>query len=204
MQIEVGKENSMVTVGVLGIQGAVREHLEKLSLIPNVQAITVKTRHELSKVQGIIIPGGESTAIGKLLKEFSLIDPLKQKIEQGLPVWGTCAGMILLAKEIYKESTGHLEVMNIAVKRNAYGSQLNSFSTTKIIEEISENPIPLVFIRAPYVERFWEEVRIIVEVEGNIVACRENNMLATSFHPELTEDLSFHRYFVEHMILAKE
>lgn len=204
MQIEAGKENYMVTVGVLGIQGAVIEHLEKLRLIPNVEVITVKTLHELSKVQGIIIPGGESTAIGKLLKEFSLIEPLKQRIEQGLPVWGTCAGMILLAKEISKESTGHLEVMNIAVKRNAYGSQLNSFSTTKIIEEISENPIPLVFIRAPYVERFWGGVKIIAEVEGNVVACRENNMLATSFHPELTEDLSFHKYFVERMILGKE
>jgi len=204
MQIEAGKENYMVTVGVLGIQGAVIEHLEKLRLIPNVEVITVKTLHELSKVQGIIIPGGESTAIGKLLKEFSLIELLKQRIEQGLPVLGTCAGMILLAKEISKESTGHLEVMNIAVKRNAYGSQLNSFSTTKIIEEISENPIPLVFIRAPYVERFWGGVKIIAEVEGNVVACRENNMLATSFHPELTEDLSFHRYFVERMILGKE
>lgn len=204
MQIEAGKENYMVTVGVLGIQGAVIEHLEKLRLIPNVEVITVKTLHELSKVQGIIIPGGESTAIGKLLKEFSLIEPLKQRIEQGLPVWGTCAGMILLAKEISKESTGHLEVMNIAVKRNAYGSQLNSFSTTKIIEEISENPISLVFIRAPYVERFWGGVKIIAEVEGNVVACRENNMLATSFHPELTEDLSFHKYFVERMILGKE
>lgn len=204
MQIEAGKENYMVTVGVLGIQGAVIEHLEKLRLIPTVEVITVKTLHELSKVQGIIIPGGESTAIGKLLKEFSLIEPLKQRIEQGLPVWGTCAGMILLAKEISTESTGHLEVMNIAVKRNAYGSQLNSFSTTKIIEEISENPIPLVFIRAPYVERFWGGVKIIAEVEGNVVACRENNMLATSFHPELTEDLSFHRYFVERMILGKE
>lgn len=204
MRIGVGKENSMVTVGVLGIQGAVIEHLEKLRLIPNVEVITVKTLHELSKVQGIIIPGGESTAIGKLLKEFSLIEPLKQRIEQGLPVWGTCAGMILIAKEICKESTGHLEVMNIAVKRNAYGSQLNSFSTTKIIEEISENPIPLVFIRAPYVERFWGGVKIIAEVEGNVVACRENNMLATSFHPELTEDLSFHKYFVERMILGKE
>lgn len=204
MQIEDGKENSMVTVGVLGIQGAVKEHLEKLRLIPNVEAITVKTHQELNKVQGIIIPGGESTAIGKLLKEFLLTEALKQRIEQGLPVWGTCAGMILLAKEICKEPTGHLEVMNIAVKRNAYGSQLNSFSTTKIIEEILENPIPLVFIRAPYVERVWGEARVIAEVEGNIVACRENNMLATSFHPELTEDLSFHRYFVERMILGKE
>lgn len=203
MQIEVGKEKNMVTVGVLSIQGAVREHLEKLQRISKVKAIEVKTKEELGMVEGLIIPGGESTAIGKLLQDFSLIEPLREKIEQGLPVWGTCAGMILLAKKISNDSKTHLNMMNIEVKRNAYGSQLNSFKTIKFIKEVSENPIPLVFIRAPYVENIWGNVEVLCEIEGNIVACKENNMLATSFHPELTEDLSFHKYFVE-MIRFKE
>lgn len=202
MQIEVGKEKNMVTVGVLSIQGAVREHLEKLQRISKVKAIEVKTKEELGMVEGLIIPGGESTAIGKLLQDFSLIEPLREKIEQGLPVWGTCAGMILLAKKISNDSKTHLNMMNIKVKRNAYGSQLNSFKTIKFIKEVSENPIPLVFIRAPYVENIWGNVEVLCEIEGNIVACKENNMLATSFHPELTEDLSFHKYFVE-MIRVK-
>jgi pyridoxal 5'-phosphate synthase pdxT subunit len=197
MQIEVGKEKFMITVGVLSIQGAVREHLEKLQRISKVKAIEVKTKEELDMVEGLIIPGGESTAIGKLLQDFSLIGPLREEIEQGLPVWGTCAGMILLAKKISNDSKTHLSVMNIEVKRNAYGSQLNSFKTLKFIQEVSENPIPLVFIRAPYVENIWGNVEVLCEIEGNIVACKENNMLATSFHPELTEDLSFHKYFVE-------
>lgn len=197
MLIEAGKEKVMITVGVLGIQGAVSEHIDKLHSFTEVKAIAVKTKEELNLVQGIIIPGGESTAIGKLLEEFSLIGPLRERIEKGLPVWGTCAGMILLAKKINKDPKAYLKVMNIEVKRNAYGSQLESFQEQKIIRGISKEPIPLVFIRAPYVERVWGSVDILAEVDGKIVACREKNMLATSFHPELTEDLSFHKYFVE-------
>ncbi|WP_026050949.1 pyridoxal 5'-phosphate synthase glutaminase subunit PdxT [Clostridium tunisiense] len=187
----------MITIGVLGIQGAVSEHIDKLRSFNEVKAIVVKTKEELNLVQGIIIPGGESTAIGKLLEDFSLIEPLRERIEKGLPVWGTCAGMILLAKKISKDPKAYLKVMNIEVKRNAYGSQLESFQEQKIIKEISKEPIPIVFIRAPYVERIWGTVDILAEVDGKIVACREKNMLATSFHPELTEDLSFHKYFVE-------
>lgn len=197
MLIEAGKEKVMITVGVLGIQGAVSEHIDKLHSFTEVKAIVVKTKEELNLVQGIIIPGGESTAIGKLLEEFSLIGPLRERIEKGLPVWGTCAGMILLAKKISKDPKAYLKVMNIEVKRNAYGSQLESFQEQKIIKKISKEPIPIVFIRAPYVERVWGTVDILAEVDGKIVACREKNMLATSFHPELTEDLSFHKYFVE-------
>ncbi len=197
MQIEDGKEKVMITIGVLGIQGAVSEHIDKLRSFNEVKAIVVKTKEELNLVQGIIIPGGESTAIGKLLEDFSLIEPLRERIEKGLPVWGTCAGMILLAKKISKDPKAYLKVMNIEVKRNAYGSQLESFQEQKIIKEISKEPIPIVFIRAPYVERIWGTVDILAEVDGKIVACREKNMLATSFHPELTEDLSFHKYFVE-------
>lgn len=187
----------MVTIGVLGIQGAVKEHVDKLNTLPNVNSIVVKTREELDFVQGLIIPGGESTAIGKLLNDFNLLGYLKNKISNGLPVWGTCAGMILLAKKITNDSNLYLEAMDIEVKRNAYGTQLDSFKTNKIIEEVNDEPIPLVFIRAPYVEKVSEKVQILCKVNENIVACREGNMLATSFHPELTEDLSFHKYFAD-------
>lgn len=187
----------MVTIGVLGIQGAVKEHVDKLNTLPNVNSIVVKTREELDFVQGLIIPGGESTAIGKLLNDFNLLGYLKNKISNGLPVWGTCAGMILLAKKITNDSNLYLEAMDIEVKRNAYGTQLDSFKTNKIIEEVNDEPIPLVFIRAPYVEKVSEKVQILCKVHENIVACREGNMLATSFHPELTEDLSFHKYFAD-------
>lgn len=187
----------MVTIGVLGIQGAVKEHVDKLNTLPNVNSIVVKTREELDFVQGLIIPGGESTAIGKLLNDFNLLGYLKNKISNGLPVWGTCAGMILLAKKITNDSNLYLEAMDIEVKRNAYGTQLDSFKTNKIIEEVNDEPIHLVFIRAPYVEKVSEKVQILCKVNENIVACREGNMLATSFHPELTEDLSFHKYFAD-------
>jgi len=186
----------MITIGVLGVQGAIKEHIDKLSKISNVTPIIVKTKEEIELVDGLILPGGESTAIGKILDEFNLMTYLKEKIQNGLPVWGTCAGMILLAKKLSNDKKAHLQVMDIEVKRNAYGAQIESFITNKVIEEISENPIPLVFIRAPYVERVYENVKVLAEVEGNIVACRQGNMLATSFHPEITEDLSFHKYFV--------
>ena len=186
----------MITIGVLGVQGAIKEHIDKLSKISNVTPIIVKTKEEIELVEGLVLPGGESTAIGKILDEFKLMAYLKEKIQNGLPVWGTCAGMILLAKKLSNDKKAHLQVMDIEVKRNAYGAQIESFITNKVIEEISENPIPLVFIRAPYVERVYENVRVLAEVDGNIVACRQGNMLATSFHPEITEDLSFHKYFV--------
>lgn len=187
----------MITVGVLGIQGAIKEHIDKLSKISNVIPVIVKTKEEIDVTDGLIIPGGESTAIGKLLNDFNLMEYLREKIEKGLPVWGTCAGMILLAKKLSNDSKPHLQVMDIEVKRNAYGTQIESFITHKVIKAISQNPIPLVFIRAPYVEKVHKNVKVLAEVEGNIVACRQGNMLATSFHPELTEDLSFHKYFVD-------
>jgi len=185
----------MITIGVLGVQGAIKEHIDKLSKISNVTPIIVKTKEEIDLVDGLIIPGGESTVIGKLLDEFNLMTYLREKIKSGLPVWGTCAGMILLAKKLSNDKKAHLQVMDIEVKRNAYGTQIESFITNKVIKEVSDNPIPLVFIRAPYVEKTYDGVEVLAEVDGNIVACKQGNMLATSFHPELTEDLSFHKYF---------
>lgn len=193
MQNEDGK---MIKVGVLAIQGAVAEHLELLNQIPDVCAQEVKYLDELNEVDGLIIPGGESTAIGRLLRDFNLLQPLKERILNGMPVWGTCAGMILLAKSLENDPTVHLGVMDITVERNAYGRQLGSFTTEVEIEKISSNKIPLVFIRAPYVTQVKSDVDILLEVNNHIVACQQKQMLATSFHPELTKDTSFHRYFI--------
>ena len=193
MQNEDGK---MIKVGVLAIQGAVAEHLELLNQIPDVCAQEVKYLDELNEIDGLIIPGGESTAIGRLLRDFNLLQPLKERILNGMPVWGTWAGMIFLAKSLENDPTVHLGVMDITVERNAYGRQLGSFTTEVEIEKISSNKIPLVFIRAPYVTQVKSDVDILLEVNDHIVACQQKQMLATSFHPELTKDTSFHRYFI--------
>lgn len=185
----------MKRIGVLGLQGAVREHLDKLHEIEEVDPFVLRYKEDLKQADAIIIPGGESTAMGRLLREFDLLEPLKERIAGGLPVWGTCAGMILLAKYITNDDRRHLEVMDIKVRRNAYGTQVDSFTASAVIETVSPKEIPLVFIRAPFIEGVGEKVETLLKLGGNIVACREGNMLVTSFHPELTKDLSFHRYF---------
>lgn len=187
----------MKKVGVLALQGAVTEHINKLGKFENIQPCIVKYQNEIEAIDALIIPGGESTAIGKLMADFDLSGIIKSRILSGMPVWGTCAGMIILAKKICNDERRHLEVMDIEVKRNGYGRQIDSFSTAVKLHEISPDVIPLVFIRAPYVVDTAPNVDILLRVNGNIVACRQDNMLATSFHPELTEDLSFHKYFVD-------
>lgn len=187
---------SLINVGVLAYQGSVIEHYNSLSQIADVNPVYVKTEEDLNKVSGIILPGGESTTMGKLLRDFNLREPLIDRIKNGMPVWGTCAGMILLAKEITGGETAHLGVMNIEVKRNAYGSQLDSFNKLWDIPKISKEKFPVVFIRAPWVERVFGETEILSEIDGRIVGVRENNMIATSFHPELTDRIEFHEYFV--------
>ena len=194
---EVGK---MKRIGILALQGAVAEHMHALSKLQNVTTLAVKTIDEIKEVDGLILPGGESTAMGKLLNYFQMLEPLKNLINQGLPVWGTCAGMILLAKEISAQETSYLQAMDTVVKRNGYGSQLDSFQTTASIPEISATPIPLTFIRAPYIESAKENVKVLAKVDNKIVAAQQDHMLATAFHPELTNDLSFHRYFVEKVV----
>lgn len=186
---------SMVTIGVLDLQGAVKEHVDKINELQGATALKVKNVADLEAIDGLIIPGGESTTIGKLLRDFDMLKLLKKKIEDGLPVWGTCAGMIILAKSIVGSDYTHLGVMGIKVRRNGYGSQLDSFIANAVIKDVSDEEIPLVFIRAPYVERVDEGVQVICSLEDKIVACRQDNMLATSFHPELTKNLTMHKYF---------
>lgn len=186
----------MEKIGVLALQGSFAEHLAVLQQIPNVEAIAVKTIAELKAVDRLILPGGESTAIGKLLKKTGMFDVLKQRIEQGMPVWGTCAGLILLAHEIVGEEP-YLDVMNIKVRRNAYGSQLDSFRCEQAIPAICNKPIPLVFIRAPWIEAVGTGVEVLAERDGRIIAAKQGRLLATSFHPELTNDLKFYEYFLK-------
>lgn len=186
----------MKIIGVLAVQGAVREHVFMLNQLRNVQGVLVKYAHEFDEIDGLIIPGGESTAIGRLLQDFGLLAPLRSKIEAGLPVWGTCAGMILLAKNLVGHESVHLGVMDIEVTRNGYGRQLGSFETVVSIPEVADEAIMLAFIRAPYVNSVGRGVDVLLELDDRIVACRQGHMLATAFHPEITNDLSFHKYFV--------
>ena len=186
----------MEKIGVLALQGSFAEHLEILKKMPNIEAIPVKTIAELEAVDRLILPGGESTTIGKLLHSTGLFSVLKKRIDEGMPVWGTCAGLILLAHEIVGEKP-YLDAMNIKVRRNAYGSQLDSFTCQQIIPAICGKAIPLVFIRAPWIEAAGPAVEIIAEHEGRIIAAKQGRILATSFHPELTKDLNVYEYFLK-------
>lgn len=186
----------MVSIGVLALQGAVQEHLDCLRSLPGTTGVPIKKAADLDGIDGLILPGGESTVIGKLMQEFQLNLPLIQKIQAGLPVWGTCAGMILLAKTIVGQPHCHMGLMDISVRRNAYGSQLDSFVTSTCIPDVSRTSIPLVFIRAPYVEQVGPGVKVLATVDDKIVAAQQSHMLATAFHPELTGNLEFHNYFV--------
>lgn len=183
-------------IGVLALQGGVIEHINHLKALGS-EAVEIRKAEELDDLDGIILPGGESTTLGKLLNITGIMDKLRNKILNGFPVWGTCAGMILLAKEIENNNITHLNLMDIKVKRNAYGSQLDSFETLEKIDAVDSEPIPMIFIRAPYIVSADSNVDILCRINGNIVAAREKNMLVTSFHPELTSDLRFHKYFLD-------
>lgn len=185
-------------IGVLSFQGGVIEHLKQIKELGH-EGIEIRKKKDLNNIDAIILPGGESTTIGKLLNLTGLMEPLREKIVSGLPTWGTCAGMILLAKEIEGYKTKHLGLMNIKVRRNAFGTQIDSFKTHTIIDEISEKEVELVFIRAPFITEIGDNVEVLCKLENNIVAVKQDNMIATSFHPELTDDLTFLKYFLSYM-----
>ena len=182
-------------VGVFALQGDVREHLQLLTSL-GVESIEVRNAEQLASCDGLIIPGGESTTISKLIDIFGLRGDLLAYIAQGNPVYGTCAGMIMLATEVLDEASGQqsLKAMDISVRRNAFGSQLDSFEASV---EFAASPVEVAFIRAPIVERVGENVQVLSKLStGAIVAVREGNLLATSFHPELTGDSAVHEYFL--------
>lgn len=190
------KEDVKMKVGVLSFQGGIIEHLNQIKALGHT-GVEVKKEKDLDDIDAIILPGGESTTIGKLLKITGLIKSLKEKIENGLPTWGTCAGMILLANEVEGQEEKYLQLMDIKVKRNAFGTQIDSFKTYKVIEKISKDEMELVFIRAPYITEVKDNVRILCKVDDKIVAARQDNIIVTSFHPELTNDLTFLNYFLK-------
>ena len=182
-------------VGVFALQGDVREHLSILQKI-GVEAIEIRSANELSVVDGLILPGGESTTMSKLIDIFDLRQSLINFADSGKPVFGTCAGMIMLAKEVIDSASGQrsLGVMDIAVRRNAFGSQLDSFETKITFDE---KVVSVAFIRAPIVETLGPNVKVLSRLDnGAVVAVRQDNLLAAAFHPELTGDTTVHEYFV--------
>ncbi|MCL4396098.1 MAG: pyridoxal 5'-phosphate synthase glutaminase subunit PdxT [Chloroflexi bacterium] len=213
-------------IGVLALQGDFIEHVHILASI-GAEAVEVRLPAELDGLQGLIIPGGESTTFGKLADEFGLIEPLRDFCKSGKPVWGTCAGMIFLARDVGRAQPV-LGLMDVRVKRNAFGRQVDSFEqeldvpALAVVEDGRENaagagqaagpasasrqgratvaPFHAIFIRAPMIESVGEGVRVLAALDdGTIVAAQQQNLLATSFHPELAKDTRFHRYFMEHL-----
>lgn len=185
-----------VRIGVLSLQGDFREHLAALRE-QDCEAVAVKTPADVRGVDGLVIPGGESTTIGKLCDRFGVGEAIEALHAAGKPIWGTCAGMILLAKEIAESDQWRLGLMDIEVRRNAFGRQVDSFETDLHVEAIGERPVRAVFIRAPYVQRVWGEARALAEHGGRIVMARQGTLLATAFHPELTDDGRVIGYFVD-------
>lgn len=180
-------------IGVFALQGAFIEHERALSAL-GAEVTEIRRKADFSDgLDGIVLPGGESTVQGKLMREEGLLNPVKEAIEGGLPVFGTCAGLILLARELSNDPNVYLGCMDVTVKRNAYGRQLGSFRADL---DFAGEKFPAVFIRAPYIERAGKNAEILAETGGNIVAARQGHMLATAFHPELTDDLRVHAYFL--------
>jgi 5'-phosphate synthase pdxT subunit len=195
--------NDAVTIGVLALQGDVREHLGALAE-SDALARPVRRVEELDSVDALVIPGGESTAISKLAVTFGLLDPIRKRIADGMPVYGSCAGMIMLAAEVLdgRPDQESFTGIDMTVRRNAFGRQVDSFEAPVAIEGVDGEDFHAVFIRAPWVERTGAQVQVLGRVTagpaaGRIVAVRQGNLLATAFHPELTGDLRVHRYFVD-------
>ena len=180
-------------IGVLGLQGAVREHLKSLSQI-GVDTLIVKRVEQLDEVSALILPGGESTAIS-LIGGRAFLERLRELAKGGFPFFGTCAGMILLAREIEGRDEPYVSAIDITVARNASGRQVHSFETLLNVDGIGKD-IPAVFIRAPYITRLGNGVHALAEYQGHVVMARERNVLVSSFHPELTDDLRIHKYFL--------
>ncbi|MCX7816462.1 MAG: pyridoxal 5'-phosphate synthase glutaminase subunit PdxT [Syntrophales bacterium] len=180
-------------IGVLDLQGDVVEHLDHLDRL-SIRNIRVKKPADFEGLKGLIIPGGESTCIGRLLKTFGLDEVIKKAFNKGMKVWGTCAGAIIIATSIIGEKP-YLGLMDIVVERNSFGSQLDSFFTYASIPAVSDEPIPLTFIRAPKIKAVGPGVRVLLQLEDYIAAAESEGALATVFHPEMTESLAFHRYF---------
>jgi 5'-phosphate synthase pdxT subunit len=182
-------------VGVLGLQGDVREHLRLLDEL-DAEPIEVKHPHQIEQLEALVIPGGESTTIGKMAARFGLLEPLRRAIEAGLPVYGTCAGMILLAGAITEGDQPLIGALDVVVRRNAFGRQNESFESDLDIDGLDE-PFHAVFIRAPWIEKVGGDVEVLAEIDDHPVMVRQGKILATSFHPELTGDGRIHQLLLD-------
>ena len=183
-------------IGVLASQGAFAEHIAMLRQL-EVEALPIRLLQELKGLDGLVIPGGESTSISKLMRDYDLMNEVRNLARNGLPVLGTCAGMILLANEIADSDVEPLRIMDIAVRRNAFGRQRDSFEAELSIPVLGEKSFLGIFIRAPIIVRANKEVEILAKLGGTSVAVRQGKLLASAFHPELTDDLRFHQYFLD-------
>lgn len=186
-------------IGVLALQGDFREHVQMLQRM-GVDTVEVRLPRDLLEVDGLIIPGGESTTIGKLLVTFNMMDDLRTRALNGFPIYGTCAGAIVLSKDVRGLAADQplVGVMDTTIQRNAFGRQVDSFEADLSIPVLGECPFRAVFIRAPVIERVGPEVEVLARLpDDTIVAAQQGNLLVTAFHPELTDDLRFHRYFVQ-------
>ncbi len=183
-------------IGVLAYQGDVREHLAALEAA-GADGVEVRSLADLDAVDGLVVPGGESTVIGKLAARFGLLEPLRQRVASGLPVFGTCAGMIFLAREVEGPPQDLLGVLDVRVRRNAFGRQVASFEAEVEVKGVDGGPVSGAFIRAPWVAEAGPEVEVLGEIDGKVVAVRQGNLLATAFHPELSGEVRLHRWLVD-------
>lgn len=185
----------MMSIGILGLQGAVEEHVKQVESL-GVEAVVIKHPEQLESIDGLILPGGESTTMRKLINQYGFLEPLKEFSALKKPIFGTCAGMVLVAKELSGAEESHLQIMDVAVRRNGFGRQRDSFEAELDIIGI-DTPYTAMFIRAPYIESAGEDVEILAKYDGKIVAAKEEHILASAFHPELTDDTRFLQIFIE-------
>ena len=188
-------ETEKPTIGVLALQGDVPEHVRALEAA-GATAVPVKTLAQLEGVEGLVIPGGESSTVGMLLERFGLMEPLRERVAGGMPLFGTCTGLILMAREIEGSGQPRIGCLDITVKRNAYGRQVDSFESKVDVPEIGGDPVQAVFIRAPQVTHVAPEVEVLAEGETGPVVVRQGKLLGATFHPELTGDTRLHALFV--------
>jgi 5'-phosphate synthase pdxT subunit len=185
-------------VGVLALQGASQRHAEALTAL-GAHAVQVRTPEDLAGLEGIVLPGGESTTMSKLLDLSGLFDPLAERLAAGMPAFGTCAGLILLSTRILdgREDQRSFGVLDVDVRRNGFGRQVDSFETDVAVDGVPGGGFPAVFIRAPVIERVGDGVEVLARVDGHAVLCRQGPVMAAAFHPELSDDLRLHRHFLE-------
>ncbi|HEU4963575.1 MAG TPA: pyridoxal 5'-phosphate synthase glutaminase subunit PdxT [Bacilli bacterium] len=190
-------------IGVLALQGAVAEHIKSLQQAGADEVVPVKWPQDLQGLDGLVLPGGESTTIGKLMNKYVLMEPVRELAQQGLPMFGTCAGLILLAQRINGQDWAHIGALDALVDRNSFGRQVDSFEANLDIDGVEGDAYPAVFIRAPHIMEVGPEVDVLCTFNDRIVTARQGNLLGASFHPELTDDSRLHGYFLDMVREAK-